>query len=59
MEQLPLPNDAPIPEGELWLWNNKEALASVKEGLDQSAHGEATYIGSFAQYANDEDNDND
>jgi hypothetical protein len=43
-----------IPKRELWLWENKEALAAVKEGLEQSARGEGKYIGSFAQYANDE-----
>ena len=46
-----------IPKRELWLWENKEALAAVKEGLEQSARGETKYIGSFAQYAEDEVDD--
>ncbi len=45
---------AVIPKRELWLWESKEALASVKEGLAQSARGEVKQIGSFAQYADDE-----
>ena len=48
-----------IPKREMWLWSDNEALASVKEGLNQSARGEATYIRSFAQNADDEDDDND
>lgn len=45
---------AVIPKRELWLWQNKEAHAAVKEGLRQSARGETKFLGSFAQYAEDD-----
>jgi hypothetical protein len=38
-------------EREAWLYDNKEALESVRRGLDQSARGETHDLGSFAQYA--------
>ena len=40
-----------IPERERWLFENPEALASVKQGLKESAEGKGKYLGSFAQYA--------
>ena len=43
-----------IPERELWLWKNKQALDAVKEGLEQSKRGETSEIGSFEQYASEE-----
>lgn len=40
-----------IPERERWLFENPEALAAVKQGLKEAAEGKGEYIGSFAQYA--------
>jgi hypothetical protein len=40
-----------IPAREKWLFKNKAALRSVKQGLSQSARGETRSRGSFAKYA--------
>jgi len=44
-----------IPAREAWLFENKEALASVKRGLKQSAAGETRSLGSFSKFLTDED----
>jgi hypothetical protein len=43
-----------IPPEEAWLYKNPKALASVRRGLRQSAHGKRYNLGSFIQYADDE-----
>ena len=43
-----------IPTYEAWLFENKEALASVRRGLADSAAGRTRNLGSFAAHA-DED----
>jgi hypothetical protein len=40
-----------IPASEMWLYENSQALASVKQGLRESAEGKTVYRGSFAKHA--------
>ena len=40
-----------IPTSEIWLYENPQALASVKQGLRESAEGKSVYRGSFAKHA--------
>ena len=40
-----------IPASEMWLYENAQALASVKRGLRESAEGKRVYRGSFAKHA--------
>jgi len=39
---------------EKWLFENEQALSSIKKGLEESSRKETIYKGSFAKYA-DED----
>lgn len=45
---------AEIPAREKWLFENKGALAAVREGLTQAAEGQTRSRGSFAPFANEE-----
>jgi hypothetical protein len=49
--QLVLDPVKTIPASEMWLYENAEALASVKQGLRESAEGKSVYRGSFAKHA--------
>ena len=40
-----------VPASEMWLYENAEALASVKQGLRESAQGKNVDRGSFARFA--------
>jgi hypothetical protein len=40
-----------VPASELWLYENQQALASVKQGLRESAEGKTVDRGSFAGFA--------
>jgi len=40
-----------VPASEMWLYENAEALASVKQGLRESAEGKSVDRGSFAEHA--------
>jgi hypothetical protein len=40
-----------VPVSEMWLYENEQALASVKQGLRESAEGKSVYRGSFAKHA--------
>ncbi len=40
-----------VPASEMWLYENAEALASVKQGLRESAEGKSVERGSFAKHA--------
>lgn len=46
---------AEIPIREKWLFENEDALASVKRGLAQSAAGKTRSRGSFAKHIDDVD----
>jgi hypothetical protein len=49
--QLVLDPVKAIPASEMWLYENPQALASVKQGLRESAEGKRVYRGSFARHA--------
>jgi hypothetical protein len=40
-----------VPVSEMWLYENTEALTSVKQGLRESAEGKSVNRGSFAKFA--------
>ena len=42
-----------VPASETWLYENPQALASVKQGLRESAEGKSVDRGSFAEHAHE------
>jgi hypothetical protein len=55
--QILLSPETTIPLREAWLYKNPAAFQSVLRGIAQARAGEVKELGSFAQYANDEDED--
>lgn len=43
-----------IPAREKWLFDNKQALKKVQQGLDDAANARVSARGSFAQYVDDD-----
>ena len=43
-----------VPASELWLFENKAALASVLKGMEESKNGQVTARSSFVKYVIDE-----
>ena len=52
--QIVLDPQVNVPAYEAWLFNNEEALSSVRQGLLDSAQGRTMSRGSFAEYNDDE-----
>jgi hypothetical protein len=52
--QILLSPEVTVPIHEAWLYKNKEALTSVRRGIEEAGRGKARKIGSFAKHANDE-----
>ncbi len=44
-----------VPASEAWLFENKNALAHVRKGLEQSSKGHVRSLGSFSKFLKDED----
>ncbi len=49
--QLVLDPRVSIPAREAWLFRNPEALAAVRQGLEEAGRGKTKRVGSFAKYA--------
>jgi hypothetical protein len=52
--QIILDPQVTIPASELWVFKNKEILASIDKGMAESINGQSIKHGSFAKYAKNE-----
>jgi hypothetical protein len=48
-----------IPEREMIVWHNPDLAAEIREGLAEAERDETVDLGSFQQYDDDEDEDED
>ena len=55
--QILLDPVVPVPERELWLWQNPEAITAVQRGIGQAEEGDVYHLGSFVKYAKLEGDD--
>jgi hypothetical protein len=44
-----------VPASEAWLFSNKRALESLRRGFEEVAAGNTRNLGSFAEYADDDE----
>jgi hypothetical protein len=51
--QIILDPQASIPASELWVFENKDILASIDRGIRESLNGKTINRGSFAKHVND------
>jgi len=49
-EQVILDPQVTIPTSELWVFENKDILASIDKGMTEAANGQVIKCGSFAKY---------
>jgi len=52
--QILLDPQISIPASEAWLYRNPKAIEAVRRGLQEAGEGKSVYVGSFAQYADEE-----
>ena len=52
--QIVLDPQVTIPAAELWVFQDKDILASIDKGMKESARGRTVERGSFAKYVKDE-----
>jgi len=53
-DQIILDPQVIIPLSELWVFENKDILASIDKGMAESANGQVVKRGSFAEYIENE-----